>query len=239
MTDAYRDGPGAERDVSPMTSPETGTGKGVSAILNRLGKALIATAATASVIGLAAAPAFARATTWTVTPGGSVTAKAGKTTINDTTAGQSLTCTSSTAKGTLKSGSGLPGAGIGTFASLSFSGCTIAGFSLSATLTGTMPLNAVKFHPASNTASMTITGIHGTINVSSLSCGATVDGTSATAHNGTVTAKFNNVTHKLKVLTAGSNLHLYKNTCPVINNGDSVNFTANYKTIPAQTITSP
>jgi hypothetical protein len=212
----------------------------VSAILNRLGKALIATAATASVIGLAASPAFAIAATWTVTPGGKVTAKAGKTTINDTTAGQTLSCTSSKALGTLKSGSGLSGTGIGTFTSIAFNGCTIAGFSLSATLTGTMPLNALKFNKTPNTVNMTITGIHGTIAVGSpINCSATVDGTSATAHNGTVTAKFFNATDKLKVLSTGSNLHIYNNTCPVIANNDAVNFTATYKFTPAQTIKSP
>ena len=48
---------------------------------------------------MAAAPAFATAATWTVKPGGATTAKAGKTTVTDVTAGQSVTCSSSTAKG--------------------------------------------------------------------------------------------------------------------------------------------
>src|SRR5713226_1328392 len=93
-------------------------GKGVRAILNRFGKALIMSAATASVIGLAAAPAFATAATWTVKPGGATTGSAGTTTVTDVTAGQSVTCTSSTAKGSFKKGSGLSGTGVGTLTSL-------------------------------------------------------------------------------------------------------------------------
>jgi hypothetical protein len=193
-------------------------------------------AAAASVIGLAAAPAFA-ASTWTIKPGGAVTAKAGTTIINDTTAGQSLTCTSSTAKGTLKKGSHLAAKALGTFTTLSFNGCTIAGFTLSATLKSTMSLNGVSF--SKGVSQMTITGIHGTIKVPSFSCSATVDGTSGTAHNGSVTATFTNKTNTLTVLTTGSTLHIYNNTCPVIANNDSVNFTGSYKFTPKTTITSP
>ena len=101
-----------------------------------------------------------------------------------------------------------------------------------------MPLKGISYNATTKTASMTITKIHGTISVSSLSCSATIDGTGATAHNGMVKATFSNVTNTLKVLASG-NLHLYNNTCPVIANGDSVNFTGSYKLTPKQTITSP
>jgi len=196
----------------------------VRAILNRFGKALIAGAATAAVIGMAAAPAFATAATWTVKPGGATTGTAGKTVI--------------TAKGTLKNGSGLAGAGLGSITSLAFKGCSILGQTPTVTITGKMPLNGISYNATTKTASMTITKIHGTISVSSLSCSATIDGTGATAHNGMVKATFSNVTNTLKVLASG-NLHLYNNTCPVIANGDSVNFTGSYKLTPKQTITSP
>src|SRR5215470_1767723 len=213
-------------------------GKGVRAILNRFGKALIASAATAAVIGMAAAPAFATAATWTVKPGGATTGTAGKTVITDKTANQSVTCTSSVAKGTLKNGSGLAGAGLGTITSLAFKGCSILGQTPTVTITGKMPLNGISYNATTKTASMTITKIHGSFSVSSLSCSATIDGIGATAHNGMVKATFSNVTDTLKVLASG-NLHLYNNTCPVINNGDSVNFTGGYKLTPKQTITSP
>jgi hypothetical protein len=211
----------------------------VRAILKGLGRALVLSAATASVIGLAAAPALA-ATTWTVKPGGAVTGTAGTTTVNDTTASQSITCTASALKGTLKKGSGLAGTGIGTFSSLTFNGCSTSGVSLSVTIKATMPLNAVKYNSTKKTAKMTITGIHGKLSITTpITCSAVINGTSATANNGTVTATWSNATSTLKVLTTGSNLHLYKDTCPITATGDAVNFTASYKFAPKQTITSP
>jgi len=214
-------------------------GKGVRAILKSLGRALVLSAAAASVVGLAAAPALA-ATTWTVKPGGAVTAKAGKTVVNDVTAGLSVTCTSSTAKGTLKTGSGLAGKALGTFTSLAFSGCSAMGATVSVTIKTKMPLNGVSYNSTTKTASMTITGIHGKLTITSpISCSAVINGTSATANNGKVTATFTNATNTLKVLTKGSNLHLYNDTCPVTASGDAVNFTASYKFTPAQHIHSP
>jgi hypothetical protein len=199
-------------------------------------------AAAASVIGLAAAPALA-ATTWTVKPGGAVTATAGKTVVTDTTAGASVTCTSSVVKGTLKKGSGLAGAGIGTVTSLAFKGCTALGVTVSVTITGKMPLNAVSYNSTTKVASMTITKIHGTFSVSAVSCSATIDGTSATAHNGMVKATFTNGTNTLKVLTTGGNLHLYNvsSGCSAggISSGNAVNFTGGYKFTPKTTITHP
>jgi hypothetical protein len=217
-------------------APGESAGKGVRAILRGLGRALVMSAATAAVVGLAAAPAFA-ATTYTVHPGGKITGKAGKTVVTDATIKESVTCTGSTAKGSLKSGSGLAGAGLGTITSISFKGCTLDGASVSATISGKMPLNATAYNKSKKTVSMTITKIHGTVSVKSFDCGATVDGTSATAHDGMVTATFSNKKDTLSVLSTGSNLHFYNDTCPVISNGDAVNFTAGYKLTPTQTIT--
>src|SRR5690348_4556537 len=200
------------------------------------------TAAAASVIGLAAAPALAAAT-WTVKPGGAATGTAGTTVVSDTTAGQSVSCTSSVAKGTLKKGSGLAGAGIGTVASLAFKGCTVSSVTVSLTVSGKMLLNATKYNGTTKVATMTITKIHGTLSASAFSCSATIDGTSATAHNGMVRASFSNKTDTLKVLATGGNLKLYNVTsgCSVgnIHSGDSVNFTGSYKFAPKTTITSP
>jgi hypothetical protein len=210
----------------------------VRAILKTLGRALVVTAGAASVIGLAAAPAFAA--TWTVKPGGAVTATAGTTTIM--TGGNTVTCTSSVIKGTLKKGSGLAGAGIGTASSLAFNKCTIAGITVSATITGTMPLNGVKYNSTTKVATMTLTKIHGKISVSSLGCSATVDGTGATKHNGMVTGHFSNGKDTLTVLTTGGNLHLYNPSsgcAGVITNGQAVTFTGAYKFAPKTTITSP
>jgi hypothetical protein len=168
---------------------------------------------------------------------------AGTTVVSDTTAGQSVSCTSSVAKGTLKKGSGLAGAGIGTLTSLAFKGCNVSGFSVSLTLSGKMPLNATKYNGTTKVANMTITKIHATFSVSSLGCSATIDGTGATAHNGMVKAKFSNKTDTLQVLATGGNLKLYNvsSGCSIgnIHSGDLVNFTDGYKLTPKQTITSP
>ena len=195
-------------------------------------------AAAAAVIGMAAAPAFATAATWTVKPGGATTGKAGTTTVTDVTAGQSVTCTSSATKGTFKPGSGLSGTGIGTVTSLTVSGCSVLGMSISVTITGQMPVNAVSFNSAKKTVGMTLTKIHGSLSASG--CSATIDGTGATAHNGKVKATYTDGTGKLKVPAVGGNLHLYNVNCfGAINNGDSVNFTTTYTLTPRQTITSP
>ena len=187
---------------------------------------------------MAAAPAFATAATWTVKPGGATTAKAGKTTVTDVTAGQSVTCSSSTAKGSFKKGSGLSGAGIGTITSLTFSGCSVLGMNISVTITGKMPVNALSFNKTAKTVSMSLTKIHGSLSASG--CSATIDGTGAAAHNGMVRATYMDTGGKLKVLTTGGNLHLFNVNCfGVINNGDSVNFTTTYTLTPKQVITSP
>ena len=199
-------------------------------------------ATAASVIGLAAAPALAAAN-WTVKPGGAVTGTAGKTVVTDATKGVPVTCTSSVIKGTLKKGSGLAGAGIGTLTSLAFKSCNVSGVSVSLTVSGKMLLNAIKYNGTTKIASMTITKIHGTLSASSVGCTATIDGTGATAHNGMVKANFSNKTDTLKVLAAGGNLKLYNvsSGCAIgnIHTGDAVNFTGSYKLAPKQTITSP
>lgn len=208
------------------------------AILNRFGKALITSAATVAVIGMAAAPAFATAATWTVKPGGATTGKAGTTIVTDSTAGHSVTCTSSSTKGSFKTGKGLAGAGIGAVTSLTLSGCSAQGLTISATLTGTMPVNALSYNSTKKTVAMSISKIHGSLSASG--CKATIDGTAAAAHNGTVKATYMDVGGKLKVLSTGGNLHLYNVNCfGVINSGDAVNFTTTYTLTPKQVLTSP
>ncbi len=193
-----------------------------------------------SVIGLAAAPALAA--TWTVKPGGAVTGTAGKTVVTDATKGLSVNCTSSVAKGTLKHGSGLAGAGIGTITSFAFKGCNASGISVSVTITGKMPLNATAYNATTKVASMTVTKIHGTISVSAINCSATIDGTGAAAHNGMVKATFTNGTNTLKVSAKGGNLHVYNPSSGcngAVSNKDAVNFTGGYKLTPKQIIKSP
>jgi hypothetical protein len=206
------------------------------AILKRTYGILFAGAATAAVIGLSAAPAFA-ATTWTVTPGGAITAKSGVTTLKDTKTGNSLSCASSSTSATLKKGSGLAGAGLGSITKLSFSTCTgPLGLTFTVT-TKDLPwsLNAVSYKSGVTTG--TITGIDATL--SGPSCSADVDGTAAGKHNGEVSVTYTNSTGKLTVLTTGGNLHIYDvvGCATLINSGDPTTFSGTYTVTPKQTIT--
>jgi hypothetical protein len=210
-------------------------GEKLMPMLTRLRGAALTVAVVATVAVLGAGPAFAA--TWTVTPGGSVSGSAGTTTLKDSTTGTTISCSSSTATGTLKSGSGLTNP-IGSIAGISFSNCTgPLGLAFTASVTGPLPLNANSY--SSGVTSGTITHIHGT--VSSSGCSAVIDGTSGTADNGTVNATFTNSTSQLKVLTTGSTLHIYNvSGCfGLISNGDGATFSGTYNITPKQTVTSP
>jgi hypothetical protein len=203
----------------------------------RITAILLTGSAAALTVGLTATSAVAA--TWTVKPGGAVTAKSGTTTLTDKNTNNKLTCTSSKAGAKLKSGKGLSGTGIGSINTISFSGCT-GPLGLSFTVTpGHLPwkLNAVSY--SSGVTHGTITGIHATLKGSG--CSAVVDGTGASANNGKVSATYTNGTHKLKILTTGGNLHIYKvsGCLGLINSGDAATFSATYTVSPGQTITSP
>jgi hypothetical protein len=72
---------------------------------------------------LAAAPALA-AGTWTIQPGGAITATSGPVTVTDTATGSTADqCQSATASGTLRSGSGLPGSRAGSLSAVGFTTC--------------------------------------------------------------------------------------------------------------------
>lgn len=213
--------------------------------LKRAGSVLVTGAALAGALALSAGSALAAtsvgtAATWTVTPGGTITAKAGTTTLKDTKTGSVLTCTSSSGKGSVKKGSGLSGAGLGSITALSFSNCT-GPLSLTFTVKTThfpWKLNANSYNASKGVTTGTITGIHATL--TGPSCSAVVDGTSATADNGKVTATYTNGTGKLATTGAG-NLHIYKvkGCAGLIGDGDGSSFKGSYTVSPKQKITSP
>jgi hypothetical protein len=203
----------------------------------RLGGVLVLGAVTAAMIGMAAAPALAsNATTWTVKPGGAITAKAGKTTLKDTSTGSTLSCKSSSGKGTVKKGSGLSGSGIASITALSFKTCT-GPLSLTFTVkTAGFPwkLNAASYKSGVTTG--TITGIKATL--SGPSCSAKVGGTSA-SKSGTVAATYTNSSGKLATKTSGGNLHVWdvSGCAGLIKSGDATTFSGSYAISPKQTIT--
>jgi hypothetical protein len=205
---------------------------------------LTGVATSALTVGLVASPALAA--TWTVKPGGSVTGKAGTTTLTDKSTGAKLTCTDSPgskAVGSLKSGSGLSNP-IGSLTSVTFSNCTGPGglgFTVKTTATTThkWPITATSFSAGKTTGN--ISHIHATLTGTTISCKATIDGTGASANNGKVTiTHVNSAPAKLKV-TGGGNLHAYNvsGCLGAINSGDATSFVATYTLNKGQTITSP
>jgi hypothetical protein len=186
----------------------------------------------------AVAPALAATTTssWTIDPGGSVTLSASATVLRDTATGKALRCGSSTASGALESGTGLSGKAAASLTASPLAGCSWTG-GIAAGLTPThLPwtLNLVSYSNGVTTATMT--GIHA--DLSGPDCTAEVDGTSATADDGTVQVSYTNSTGKLKLLTSGGNLHIYdaSDCAGLINNGDGITASTAYTVSPGQTI---
>lgn len=191
----------------------------------------IATAALASALGLSISSASAGAlATYTVTPGGAYVANA--TNPKMTVGSATLTCASSQAKGTLKSGSGLAGAKIGTITSLSFSTCSVAGipFTVTTTATATTPF----YINATGTTANHIDG-----NISGIS--ATITGTGCNAtFAGTTNGWYENTTKTLHVTGGGSLAAQPGASClGLFTAGSPANFVANYVMTAQQTITSP
>ncbi len=194
-------------------------------------------AALAALLGTTAAMA---ATTWTVRPGGAVTANFGSVTVRDANTGFVVTCPS-TLKATLKSGTGLPGAGIGSVSSFTFGTCTgPLGFTYTLKLSH-LPatLNATSYESSTGTTTAEITGMHGTF--VGTSCSYVLDGTGASQDNGTIAVTYVNGTGKLQLLASG-NLHVYElqgGCFGLVNSGDHLTLSATGTATPAQTITSP
>jgi hypothetical protein len=140
--------------------------------------------------------------------------------------------------GTLQSGRGLPGRGIGSVTALSLSRCH----------TGTTyrssgfpwHLDALSYSAAAGVTAGRVSGIHLVFSSArSPGCSGIVDGTGATAHNGTIPFRYNNATRTLR-FTRGGTLHVYDSTCPPPwRNSDQLAFAGSYTLSPGQAITSP
>lgn len=198
-------------------------------------RAVVAAVAATAALGFSAASASATsAATWTVAPGGPFSASAANPTLSVPNA--TLTCDSSAASGSLKTGSGNAGAGIGSIGSLTFSGCSLAGISFNVTVSSPLSINAQSVdssHP--NRVVGSVSGVKATISDPDGLCTASFAGPGG--GNATVTGYFDNTTHQL-VINAG-NLQATSADClGLINPGDSATFDAAYSTSPAQTITA-
>lgn len=209
--------------------------------MKRLSRRILLTGgATALAVGASAGVALAVAITFSISPGGAITAKAGTTKLHDVNTNQNLQCTSSSSSGTLKKGHGISGANLGSITKLTFSNCT-GPLNLTFTVTNSgfpWTLHGTAFNSTSGVTTGNITGIKSKL--TGTGCSATVGGTTA-GSAGKVKVTYTNSTHKLKVLASGGNLHVFNvNGCAgLINNGDATQFTGTYTVSPAQTITSP
>jgi len=211
------------------------------AIRKRLSRKLLFTgSATALAIGASAGVALAVAITFSITPGGNVSASTSKTNFTDVVTSSVLACASSAATGTLKSGHGISGTNLGSIKTLTFSNCT-GPLALTFTVTSHVPLtvHGTFFNATTGVTTGNITGIH--LALSGPNCSVDIDGTADGANNGKVRVSYTNGTHKLKLLANGGNLHLYNvNGCDsLVNSGDATHFTGTYTVTPKQTITSP
>jgi len=211
------------------------------AIRKRLTRRVLFTGvASAVAIGASAGVALAVAITFTISPGGAITAKAGTTTLKDTNTGSVLTCASSSSSGTLKSGSGIAGSNLGSITKLSFSNCTgPLGLTFTVANSGfPWVLHGTAFNAGTGVTTGNITGIKS--HLSGPSCSADVAGATATTP-GKVKVTYTNSTGKLKVLPTGGNLHVFNvsGCAGLINSGDATQFSGTYTVTPKQKITSP
>lgn len=188
-----------------------------------------------AVLGVTAAYA---ATTWTVRPGGTITATASKAALTDTTTGTTLGCTSATMTGALQAGSGLPGTGIGSITAAAFSCHPLLPVHLTA-LGLPWRLNLSTYDRRSGAARGTIS--HLRLSFAGPACTAQVNGTSSTTSNGVVAVSYAGKTGKLTIHPAGGNLHWYHvhGCAGLVGNGDPATLSAAYAISPPQTITSP
>ena len=196
-------------------------------------------AALALALGTTAAMASNVNATWSVSPGGNFSFS-GSAQVKDATTGTVAKCTSMKLSGTLKSGHGLSGTGLGTIKTASFTGCTIATVAITVTTHG-LPWkeNASSFNATTGVTTGNISGID--LVATAPGCSATLDGTAAGANNGKTKITYTNSTGKIKLLGSGGNLHSYavSGCFGLVNNGDVQKASGSGTVTPKQTITSP
>ena len=213
----------------------------------RRARILFAGCAAVLATALGATTALAAAG-WTIRPGGTITAKSGTATVTDTKTGKLFTCTSLSASGTLKTGSGLSGLHAGSISAVAFSRCTnpLGRFRAQrARIVWTVQAAGLPWHVnllSDNGGVVRGTISHIQIKASFVTvCSAVIDGTSGTAADGTVRFRYTNSTGRLTVLATGGNLHAYNvsGCLGLVNNGDPVTISTTFTLSPKQAITSP
>lgn len=202
---------------------------------------ILAALCAAALLATLSATAALAASTWTIRPGGAVAATSGKVVVKDTTTGASLACSPSTASGRLNSGSGLPGAGIGSITTAAAYRCPSPSTSFKLTPHG-LPwrLNLTSYDRDTGVARGTISGLQFALS-SEVGCSAVLNGTSGTAPDAVVAVSYSDKTGTLTILRAGGTLHWYhvSGCLGVVKDGDPATLSATYTLSPKQDITSP
>jgi len=207
----------------------------------RLTAVLLSSGAAALALCLGATTANAVNITFTVHPGGAFSFS-GSGQVRDATNPSHVVakCSSIKLSGTLKSGSGLSGTGIGTIKTASFTGCAIGTITVNVAVHG-LPWkeNATSFNATTGVTTGNISGID--LVATAPGCSATLDGTAAGANNGKTKINYTNSTGKIKLLPTGGNLHTFAvNGCfGLLTNGDVQQASGSGTVTPKQTITSP
>ena len=212
-----------------------------TAMSNRYARILAAGGAVVLVAALGV-PAALAAGTWTIQPGGGIQATSGRLIFLDTVDGTVGGCVSSTASGTLKSGSGLSGSQAGSLSAASFVHCSSPAGPKFALHPAGLPwhVNFSSYNAAKGAARGTISHIR--IPELASGCSFLIDGTSATGSDGEVRFRYTESTGQLTVLAAGGNLHFYdvSSAClGLVNDGDTAALSITYTVTPKQAITSP
>ena len=201
-----------------------------------------------AALGVPAALAAAAVKNWTVQPGGAIQAQAisGRPThftFTDTTTGTATPCVSSTASGTLRSGSDLSGADAGSLSAVSLGRCVgPLGGPIFIPKAGGLPwhVNLSSYNAAKGVVWGTVSHIRITMS-SAQGCGMAIDGTSV-GSLGRVTFRYADSTGRLTVLTTFGDLHFYdvSDGClGLFHDGDPATLSATYTVSPKQAITSP
>ena len=190
---------------------------------------LTAAALSGAALGLTVAPSSAAAqATWTVSPGGSFTGHADNPGL--VTDSGTHSCTSADVAGSVKSGSGLSGTGIGQLNTMSFTGCSALG--LSVTITASDTPYAID-----------VTGVDATdpdrVNGEVVGVKAHVSGFACSADfTGTVHGYFDNANGTLVADGTSRDLVASDASClGIISNGDTAALQAVIKLNPASRIT--
>ena len=208
----------------------------------RYARPLIAGSAAVLAATLGATAALAAAT-WTIKPGGAVTATGMKVVFTDPKTRSNWTCQSVTLSGKLRSGSGLSGSGAGSISAVTFTRCTNP-LDLTSRVVFALTATDLPWHiNLSSSSNGVVTGSisHLQMQLGGPGCKAVLGGSSATATDGHVRFSYTDSTGRLKILTTGGNLHFYNVTgCAGLwNTGDPLTVSGTFPLSPKQKITSP